>query len=278
MKNIIVVLMALSLVWTALPALALPPARTAMELSTPGVSRELLLPAAADGSPVISLGQAVDPKTGKIVDGIAFIHYKTGYEKGSNSGKKPGGGASSCYAFLANGARWKTTEGYVVDPTNTRGLDGTTVSSLLAQAAETWDGQVIFNVFNPEVTGVVDGADNAAPDGKNEFLFADVSGQGAIAVTIVWGVFSGPTFNRELVEWDMVFDDVDFDWSAEAAGVAGKMDFLNIATHEIGHAAGLGHPANTCTEETMYAYANYGETMKRNLNAGDIAGIKALYK
>ena len=55
------------------------------------------------------------------------------------------------------------------------------------------------------------------------------------------------------------------------------MDFENIATHELGHSFGMGHPDSTCIEETMYAYADFGETKKRVLNAGDIAGIQELY-
>ena len=55
------------------------------------------------------------------------------------------------------------------------------------------------------------------------------------------------------------------------------MDFENIAQHELGHAFGLGHPSDTCTEETMYRFASNGETKKRDLYDGDIAGIKALY-
>ena len=77
----------------------------------------------------------------------------------------------------------------------------------------------------------------------------------------------------------MVFDNVDFQWGdVEASGISSYMDFLNIATHEIGHAAGMGHPPETCTEETMYAFAEEGETKKRTLEAGDIAGIQELYK
>ena len=56
------------------------------------------------------------------------------------------------------------------------------------------------------------------------------------------------------------------------------MDLLNIAVHEVGHGAGLTHPDQTCVDETMYAYAAEGETKKRTLNDGDIAGIKALYE
>lgn len=55
------------------------------------------------------------------------------------------------------------------------------------------------------------------------------------------------------------------------------MDFLNIDTHELGHAIGLGHPGETCTEKTMFAYADYAEIKKRDLNAGDIAGIRKLH-
>ena len=42
-------------------------------------------------------------------------------------------------------------------------------------------------------------------------------------------------------------------------------------------AAGLSHPGDTCTEATMYRFTQEGETKKRTLNAGDIAGIQALY-
>ena len=74
-----------------------------------------------------------------------------------------------------------------------------------------------------------------------------------------------------------MFDNVDFNWG-DATVDPSVMDYRNIATHEFGHAAGMGHPANTCTEETMYAFASQGEIKKRDLNSGDIAGIKKLYK
>ena len=56
------------------------------------------------------------------------------------------------------------------------------------------------------------------------------------------------------------------------------MDYQNIATHEFGHGAGMSHPSDSCTEETMYRFAQSGETKKKTLNAGDIDGIKSLYK
>jgi hypothetical protein len=56
------------------------------------------------------------------------------------------------------------------------------------------------------------------------------------------------------------------------------MDFLNIATHELGHGFGLGDLYQSkWSTQTMYGYADYGETMKRTLESGDIAGIQAIY-
>ena len=72
-----------------------------------------------------------------------------------------------------------------------------------------------------------------------------------------------------------MYDDADFDWGIAEAG---KMDFENIATHELGHAVGLGDLyTSECSEQTMYGYAGYGEIKKRDLEAGDIAGITKLY-
>ena len=55
------------------------------------------------------------------------------------------------------------------------------------------------------------------------------------------------------------------------------MDFENIAQHELGHSIGMGHPSDSCTEETMYRFAETGETKKQTLEAGDIAGVNDLY-
>lgn len=215
---------------------------------------------------------------GDLVHGYAFVHYA----KGNDSHKPQHNGdgnalVSNCYAFLAKGARWKNTEDYAVDPTNNASLDGATLQSLLATSLDTWDSQVTYEVFGNQSSSTVDVANiGSIANNVNEVAFANIAQSNVIAVTYVWGIFWGPTFQRKLVEWDMVFDDTDFAWSF--TGEAGKMDFQNIATHEIGHAAGLGHPSDSCTEETMYRFGANGETKKRDLNTGDIAGIKALYK
>lgn len=235
-----------------------------------------LPPSAKEIAPaVFDLGTVV--KEGKKLQGFAFVHYKDGNSHKPNH-VSGGSATSNCYSFLARGARWKTVEPWVVNPVNTRNLSGDFVLTNLTADIAKWEdaaaGKDILG--NGSITSDTLVADTSSPDNLNEAYFANVESSGAIAVTIVWGIFFGPPSGRELVEWDQVYDDVDFDWST--SGEAGKMDFENIATHELGHSDGMGHPSDSCTEETMYRFAGFGETKKRDLHTGDIAGIKKLYE
>jgi len=223
---------------------------------------------------------------GRTLERRVHIFYKYNHNPNHNPPGQGGGGSgtSSCFAFISNGAKWKITEPYVLSTTNNDGLSSSFVTSTISTSLNTWDNQVAFDIFSTQDTNsVVDGPDTNSPDNKNEIMFGSISNPGAIAVTIVWGIFAGPPFQREIVEYDMVFDDPDFLWgdagptSETSLGNTAIMDLHNIASHEIGHAAGMDHPSNTCTEETMYAFAQEGETKKRTLNSGDIAGINALY-
>ena len=98
-------------------------------------------------------------------------------------------------------------------------------------------------------------------------------------MNIIW---YNPTTNF-LVEWDQVYSN-KFDWSldceveGEGEDCTNKMDFQNIATHELGHAVGMGDLyTDPCSEQTMYGYATNGETKKRTLESGDITGLNILY-
>lgn len=56
------------------------------------------------------------------------------------------------------------------------------------------------------------------------------------------------------------------------------MDFENIAVHELGHSIGLNDLySSSCLDQTMYGYAEFSETKKRDLNVGDITGTDKLY-
>lgn len=233
----------------------------------------LVLPANDNSQAVISLGKKVDPGSGKMVEGLAIIHYK---EKTAKPAQKPGG-ASQCYGFLAKGAKWKTIEPWVVNSSNSRGLNEASAFNVVANGVAKWENAAAADILGGgTLVSDILLADTASPDNKNEVYFANVADSNAIAVTIVWGIFSGPIFQRELVEWDQVYDDVDYDWSL--AGEAGKMDFDNIATHELGHSVGLNDIYDSgCSEVTMYGYATYGEIKKQTLEPADVLGVNALY-
>jgi hypothetical protein len=214
---------------------------------------------------IFSLGQAVDVD-GRIVEGFLIVDRKENAKPPWAGGAKPDKSDSKCYAFLAKGAKWKSAESYVASPE----VD----LSLMETSANTWDSEVDFDIFGEGFSNFTNGPDDVSPDGQNEVEFQNLGATNTIAYTIVWGIFGGPPGQRELVEWDMVFNS-NYPWSL--SGELGKMDFQNIATHELGHSLGLGHPPEECTEETMYAYADYGEIKKRDLNSGDIVGINELY-
>jgi len=222
-----------------------------------------------------SLGKSFDRGSGKQVEGYAIIHRKDGAAK-SNGAKVA---ATTCYGFLATDTKWKWLEPWIVNPANTRGLDPTFIFNNLTADIAKWEKAAAYNILGDgATTDVVLVADTTKPDNQNEVYFADLSDPDTIAVTIVWGIFGGPTFNRKLVEWDQIYDDVTFNWSMSATGEAGKMDFENITTHELGHSVGMADLYNSkCAEETMYGYAGFGETKKRDLNAGDILGVSKLY-
>ncbi len=254
---------------------------TPYELNTPGANKTLKLPAAADNSPVISLGSAVDPQSGEVVEGYAIVHHKNQAVRANASTK----GGPTCYGYMARDAKWKSVEPWVVNAVNTRVLASDFVLANLSSDISKWEDAsdgVVGNASGSNFLG--DGsltsdallADTASPDAVNEVYFADIEDSSAIAVTIVWGVFGGPPSGRKLVEWDQVYDDVTYDWSS--TGEAGKMDFENIATHELGHSAGLGDIYDiSCAEVTMYGYATEGETSKRDLATADVTGINKLY-
>jgi len=203
---------------------------------------------------------------------ITFIHYKDGHVKPVVGAGKPK--VTQCYGFLSSGAKWKTIEDYYINPLNS-GLDTAFAASAINAGATEWE-KYGGNIFG---SGIVDTNvlyDDSMVDGKNVVAFGLYPDPNVIAVITVWGYFLGSPKTRQLVEWDMLFNTY-FVWG-DAAVNSSLMDLQNIATHEIGHSAGMADLYNTsCNLETMYGYSSEGEIIKRDLHNGDIAGIQALY-
>lgn len=279
MKTKIIALHALAaLVTSSVPVLASPPAFTDATIAPSGKTLRIPDRAARVADNVFDLGAATDPASGQSAQGYLIVHRRDGAAKASAGVRVR---KNRCYGFLANGSKWRTVESWIVNTANTRGLTDALVAGTLAADIAKWEDAadgVVGNALGADILGngatttALLAADTVSPDGMNEAYFADILDGNAIAVTIVWY----NSFTKTLLEWDQVYDDVTFDWSG--AGEAGKMDFDNIATHELGHAVGLADLYNgACMEETMYGYAAEGETKKRDLNAGDIAGMNLLY-
>lgn len=113
---------------------------------------------------------------------------------------------------------------------------------------------------------------NESLDGYNVVTWQSIDGPGgALAQTEYW--YNPST--QLLTEFDIVFDE-DETWSA--TGEPGKYDIQNVGTHEAGHTLVLEDLYDLVdSEQTMYGYSSLGETKKRTLEAGDLAGIRYIY-
>ncbi len=264
MKTLIVLLMVLLLTLTAITA--------KQDLS----DIELPKNAVKIKHGVYKLGKAIDID-GKTVEGYAFIKYKNEQKNADFFASSTNLMPEYCYGFM--GAKWTTTENYIINPTNKWGLDKTQVSSHFVGDISTWETNVISgkNLIGTGTTTTKKlVADTRRPDGKNEVYFGNIKERGAIAITIVWATRFDVNNLGQIVEWDHVYDQIDFGWSL--TGAADKMDFDNIATHELGHTLGMDDLYDlVCSAQTMYGYADYGEIIKRTLETGDINGINLLY-
>lgn len=228
-------------------------------------------------------------KDGRIAEKVVHIFYEEGYSHkpthtpgGKDKGGNGGDDDPKCNSFLFGGkTKWKSVEPYIVRNNNQDGLSDSFVKGLISGDIRKWEAAAGKDILGSEVSGTVDGPDFNSPDDKNEVMFGSITGddsEGVIAFTIVWKT----RIQNQLIEWDMFYNDF-YKWgdagptNENGLGDTTIMDFDNITNHELGHATGMGHPDDSCTEETMYAFATFGETKKRTLHVGDIAGINDLY-
>ena len=106
-------------------------------------------------------------------------------------------------------------------------------------------------------------------DAINLILFRNASSGSAIATTYTW--FSG----SRLIEADMVFWDGGFQFFTGTTGCANGFYIEDVATHEFGHALGLGH--SDVPGATMYPSISYCSQESRTLAGDDIAAVLSLY-
>lgn len=217
----------------------------------------------ASGRTVVVPDVAVNNPSG--LERAIYIHRKDGFAKPNAPGSRK---VPACYGVLSKGAKLKTAESLTVHPS----IDAATI----ATSTNTWDTQTSESLFSSYTVDASANWDGSAPDGRNELSYGNYSEPGVIAITVVWGYFSGPISKKQITEFDILFD-TDYAWG-DAASNPAIMDLENIATHEIGHGVGLADVYDSsCGQVTMYGYSDYGDTAKRSLEPQDITGLRSLY-
>lgn len=218
---------------------------------------------ADEHNPVITI---VDP-----VRGIAkaeFIHKDRGYQKNKVTGSfVPDSG--TCWGTFAT---WNNNlpVRYIINPTNGQGLDSAFITSAISSSAQTWDSETGKDLYD-DTYSINYRARYGKLDKKNSIVFA-AAGPGTIAVTSTWYY----TATKQIIEFDMKFNTF-YTWGNASINPQ-VMDLQDIATHELGHSAGMKDMYDgSCSEVTMYGYADIGETKKRTLEPMDIEGLMSLY-
>lgn len=221
----------------------------------------------SNDKPALAADNVKPTSKGADIAKIVFVDYgrpphsihngPTGDVCGDGTGK---------YATLSGGIRWNSFPiSYTIDASSS-GIDTTASKNAVKAAFKNIDDEqhpsgdfFVLTTSNPKIT-----VKWASLDGPG----------GALAQTTTYY----NTATKAIIKADIVFDSGD-KWSVDSkfgcSGGGASFDIQNVATHEIGHAIGLGHVADNLL--TMYKYASPGETLKSSLGRGDQRGIDKLY-
>lgn len=157
-----------------------------------------------------------------------------------------------------------------------------TANAAALRAFETYHG--FLSGMTPDVELAAEIVEGQAPaiganDGRNIVRWVkhdwdDAYDPAALAVTLM----SYDTSSGRIVDADILINGETFPWSArpDAFNCSNAYDLQNVLTHEVGHLFGLAHDKSD-TNATMYPSSAMCETKKRDLDDGDIAGLRYLY-
>lgn len=205
--------------------------------------------------------RAAAPTLGFVAE--TFVDY--GIDTHAGNGPHPAT-ESSDFQLTQGGIRWfsGSTE-YKVS--GTEGVSGG--NTAIGNAVATWDGFIVPRSFshNESTTQT-----NPCTGNANTILWSSIDGSGGVLAT---ASVCRNVATKEIVGFVVTMDSAE-SWATD--GSSGNFDVENVASHEFGHVAGLGHdnsPKSGCL--TMYRFAGLGEIQKRTLGLGDKLGMDVLY-
>jgi hypothetical protein len=170
--------------------------------------------------------------------------------------------------YVTNGHAWASRSvPYLVNPANADVAESE-AEAAIRQGADAWGSQSHASftfTYGGRTTGTTLGY-----NGKNESFFRNTSNGSVIAETL-W-TYDG---TGALVDADVVFYDGGWRFFTGTSGCTGGFYVEDVATHEFGHALGLGHSGEGAA--TMYPTASSCTVEMRTLHADDVAGVEALY-
>jgi len=173
---------------------------------------------------------------------------------------------SSNFQLTQGGISWFLENTVEYQITGTEPVGG---NAALESAVATWDGSILPRAF---VHNDATSQTNPCTVSPNTIQWSAIDGSGEVLAT---ASVCRNVATKEIVGFVVTMDSTE-SWATD--GSSGNFDVENVASHEFGHVAGLGHgnpPRSGCL--TMYKFAGLGEIQKRTLGLGDKLGMDALY-
>lgn len=117
-------------------------------------------------------------------------------------------------------------------------------------------------------------------DGKSVVDFGNIDDNGSppLAMECTWSI-PAPFADNNIIESDIRFDVVDFDWTnAPGSGCSNSYDLRSVAVHEFGHSFGMGHVSEASHGWlTMSTNVSPCSTYQRTLGKGDVLSLRNTY-